>query len=611
MATHDRTATTELGNLVDRMSEGFVAVDEEWTVTVCNRRARTILDLSGADVIGVELWELLPEAVDTPLYERCQRAQELGTREIFETELTCLDAVLSVRCYPTDAGLSMYVRNVSLSRHRETELTRYATVVEAVSDGIVVFDESRTVTMVNEALETLLDVFRGRIIGRSVAELDECTALSEANVTTLADAVGAIQNGATERQLDLDVSHDDRSALGLRLVPLPTGSQGTVAGVVRDITDRYERERVVTALHDATQQLFERTEPRAICAAAVHTSADVLDLRISGIWLLDEEYNRLDPIAATSGARENFGGLPHFTDTAGPVWDVFRTGEPALHHDVDETTSGEAPELPVRSELIVPIGDRGVLLAGDPDADAFDEHDLELAELLAAHTEVALERSERERRLGSKTAELERREQRLRTVDRILEGPLDDVLADLEAAIADESDADERLATAARLLADASRIAGGPDDPIRKESCELADVADEAAEALEAASVLDARVDGTVRADPDRLVRLFVAFLRLAGDENATGDVAIDVPGEKSPRSDQLLVEIDGTVPTGDDPTAVDPSASDATASIELAVARRIVHDHGWTLDVESTTTATHVRLDDLTTLAIEDTTDA
>lgn len=597
MATHEppRTGVTEL---IDRMSEGFLAVDDSWQIELCNDRARRILQRSGSSITGRRLWNTLPELVGTPFEERCRRAMTEGFPEIFETTVTAFDLTLSVRCFPAEEGLSIYIQDISLSRHRETELTRYVTVVEAVSDGLVVFDDVGTVTMVNEALESLLDASRGVIVGESVSGLDAITQLDPEDVAALDAAVTAIHDGATDRQLEFHLADDpDRVALEARFVPLPTGSSQSVAGVFRDITARHERERVITTLHDATRQLFRTADTREICATAVHTSANVLDLQTSGIWLLDEEHNRLEPIAATDGAREHLGGLPQFTDTEGLVWDVFRAGDAELFHDVSGLAKRCEFDVPIRSELIVPIGDRGVLMAGDPAPDTFDDHDLDLAELLAAHTEVALERGEQERRSQSQTAALEHRNRRLETIGELVTGPIADQLDTLESSLSEADSGADSLEALSALLEDVGAIAGTSSDPTAKQACSLADCVAAATRRLESQVTVDVESAATLRADREQFVRLLVGLVRLVHDDSSR-PITVEVDSSPyCPRVDQLVVE------RSDRPSTTAAHGDETTRRIERAVVTRIARDHGWAIAYDPADPST-ASIEEITTLS-------
>ena len=61
----------------------------------------------------------------------------------------------------------------------------------------------------------------------------------------------------------------------------------------------------------------------------------------------------------------------------------------------------------MQSELLVPIGEYGLLRSGSVDARTFDENDVHGAEILAANTASALARAEREAELARTTSQLE------------------------------------------------------------------------------------------------------------------------------------------------------------------------------------------------------------
>ncbi|MFC6730849.1 GAF domain-containing protein, partial [Natronoarchaeum mannanilyticum] len=239
---------------------------------------------------------------------------------------------------------------------------------------------------------------------------------------TFADAAAAVREGkASERRFSVYFEGADGRRVGdVQLVPLPVdGADGTV-GVIRDVTEREEYDRIVTALHDVSRRLFGADDEDEICAIAVEAAANLLDLELSGVWLLDEERNRLDPVAATARTHDEIGGLPHFAENEGLIWDVFRSGDAARYDDLREVDGVYNPGTPIRSELIVPIDDRGVLMAGEFRTDQFDDTDLELAGILASNVEAALDRTDRETLLRRRTEELERQRDRMGTVAAVL-----------------------------------------------------------------------------------------------------------------------------------------------------------------------------------------------
>lgn len=99
-------------------------------------------------------------------------------------------------------------------------------------------------------------------------------------------------------------------------------------------------------------------------------------------------------------------------DDLGPVdtgaaGEVFETGEPVLIDDATTNPVAEPAHESFRSGLVVPLGDRGTFAAVSDERAAFDETDLELAELLAASVGAAYDRIEARERLHRRQRDLD------------------------------------------------------------------------------------------------------------------------------------------------------------------------------------------------------------
>ncbi|PSQ09007.1 hypothetical protein BRC93_13905 [Halobacteriales archaeon QS_5_70_15] len=164
-------------------------------------------------------------------------------------------------------------------------------------------------------------------------------------------------------------------------------------------TDERRRERVLASLHDATRELMGAECEAEIADLAVRTARNVVGMPITGCWLYDEDEHALVPAASTPEVDALVGDSPTYREGEGLSWEVFEAGEPRVYADVSERPERYNPETPVRSEIVLPLGEHGVLNIGSPQADAFDDADVSLARVLAANTEAALDRAEREERL--------------------------------------------------------------------------------------------------------------------------------------------------------------------------------------------------------------------
>ncbi|MFC7095993.1 ATP-binding protein [Halobaculum marinum] len=136
---------------LDRLTDGFYAVDEEWRFVYLNERATELFvqtaDLDDEDVglLGRELWTLLPEAVGTPFHRRLIEAMETGDPLEVEEYYEPSDTWFQIRAYPGADGLTATVRDVT-EEHRKEETLRareesLRRITEAVSDPDLSFEE--------------------------------------------------------------------------------------------------------------------------------------------------------------------------------------------------------------------------------------------------------------------------------------------------------------------------------------------------------------------------------------------------------------------------------------------------------------------------------------
>ncbi|WP_238386878.1 PAS domain-containing protein [Natrialba swarupiae] len=412
--------------IVDRVTDAFFALDTDFRFTYVNDRAETLLKRSRDDLIGRVMWDEFPQTVETQFPDGFHRAMDEQVPVSFEIYHAQLETWFEAQAYPGEDGLSVYMRDVTERKRQETTIAQHAAVVEAVHDGIVTLDRDRRIVTVNAAIEEFLGVERDDLVGEHVEIVPELASIADEDAIEIGRAITDVDIGtAGRRQVEVpftDADGTDRMG-DFRFVPIEDDT-ATVAVVVRDVTDQHEYERIAASLHEITRWLLESDDPEEICAIAVHAGSDLLDLPISGVWLLEQEHGYLEPVAGTAGAHDEFGGLPRFHPNEGLVWEVFESGSVERFDDLEAVDGLYNRETPIRSEIIAPIGTRGVIMTGSLEADQFDETDVELVSTLAENTRAALDRADREQVLRKRTDELERQTERLEGVANVLSNDL-------------------------------------------------------------------------------------------------------------------------------------------------------------------------------------------
>ncbi|WP_115863081.1 bacterio-opsin activator domain-containing protein [Halorussus litoreus] len=238
---------------------------------------------------------------------------------------------------------------------------------------------------------------------------------------------------------------------------------GTVLYSCRDITKRKQRERALTQLHRTSRGLLYAETGPEIADRVVTDAASILPPAAAAVYQFDSEENALYPTAASDELIETLGTLPELRPDRGTVVSrAFVEGETRTA-DADTEANGGTPPgreqsmfAPLGDYVAVPLGDHGVFLAATTNGDSFDEIGEDVVELVAATTEAAFDRVERERELRDRDQRLQQQNEQLSQLNRVNEfiREIDQALVgaqsreNIEAAVCDRLTADDRFAFA-------------------------------------------------------------------------------------------------------------------------------------------------------------------
>ena len=116
LARTRREVPRQLRQLLDTVSDGFIALDENWTITYVNQHTEDrLLSLRkvAIEVVGKNFWEEFPEALGTPLEQQLRSARENQRPSVMELYSNRLESWLEFRCHPSPHGVTLFFRDVS------------------------------------------------------------------------------------------------------------------------------------------------------------------------------------------------------------------------------------------------------------------------------------------------------------------------------------------------------------------------------------------------------------------------------------------------------------------------------------------------------------------
>lgn len=407
----------------------------------------------------------------------------------------------------------------------------------------------------------------------------------------------------------------------LHVIPVEQTQDTVIYSVFADIDEQKRVERTLKKLHATTREMFGGESREEIAELATRAAIDILDFPNSGVRLYDSDANVLYPTAISDEATAAFGDRPPFGPGDGRVWEAFETGQPVVVDDLDavDTAVGYGD---LRSLLVVPLGDHGVMPLGSQEPNAFDETDLQLARVLAANVTVALDHAERTEQLRDRDAALQREIDRLEKfaglVSHDLRSPLSvatgrtDIarsLTDDEAVLAELDRVEDAHDRMSQLIEDLLALARQGRTVDRIESVPLAEAAERAWSTVDTANAtLDvADTSAAVDADPERLRTLLENLFANsvehgstdsrpeAGDSVEHGstdsrtDSGDDLTVSVGPLSNGFYVADDGSGFDIDPDEATDYGRSSTTTGtgFGLAIVREIAAAHGWEMSIE------------------------
>ena len=596
-------AQARLAALFENSPDMISTHDANGIIRDVNHRFCEELGYTDEEVVGRGVWTV-DQMVDPDDFSAQFAEIDTGDRFRTETEYQRRDgSTIPVEVHVVRLDLANNDRFVVISRDiserqaREQELARlkdrYQAFIEHSSDLLTVVDETGESQYVSPAADELF--------GYSPAELEGKNAFEyfhpddrERVYDTFTEMIE--QPGAVTERVEYRFQAADDSWVWVETIG-SNETATTIDGYVlttRDISRRKEHERQLEALHETAHELLIADSQKEIAAIAVEAARDIIGFDANVCNFYDANQDALVPISSTDEASDLSGSLPVFTGGESIAWRAFEQGTAQAIDDIHTDPDVYNPETPIRSELHLPLGEHGVLIAGSPRVAAFDQEDLALGKLLAKSITVSLDTLEQTERLRDREAKLSRQNHRLEQlasfVSHDLRNPLNVAEGHLELAREDRDN--EHLETVAQthdrmrtLINDLLTVARETEQITEYETVSIRDLSAECWNHVQTKqATLNDTATRRIQADRSRLKQLLENLFRNAV-EHGGEDVTVTV-GELS---DGFFIEDDGDgIPSEAQADIFEAGYSTATSGtgLGLTIVQQVVAGHDWDIRV-------------------------
>lgn len=323
----------------------------------------------------------------------------VGSRDIgaFGDRTKQLMELLGTNAVSVLDRLDQFHRVEERERQLKASEQKFRSLVEATPDPIFVADaETGEIVETNSAACAIRKQSREDIIGLHQMDLhpenesQQYEALFERHVE--AGRTGSrLPDGS---QIQLTTANGERVPVSISSRRVKLEDRTLIHGIYRDISERIRYERSLEELNRAVRDFIAADTDHEIANTTVRIAEDVIDVSGVAVYFYDDERGVLSPVAYSSGLEQLVGKVPDFTPGESIAWRVYANQEQEVFDDVRTDDEIYNPGTPIRSELICPLGEHGVVIAGDTASGMYDELTVDLMEIVASTAETALDRIE-------------------------------------------------------------------------------------------------------------------------------------------------------------------------------------------------------------------------
>ncbi|MBI3159711.1 MAG: PAS domain S-box protein [Chloroflexi bacterium] len=112
----------EASNILERVSDSFVALDAEWRYTYVNEKAAATFGRTPDQMIGKHIWTEFPEGIGQPFYHAYHKAMETQQPIAIEEYYSPYDRWFENRIYPSPDGLTIFFHDITEIKQTELAL---------------------------------------------------------------------------------------------------------------------------------------------------------------------------------------------------------------------------------------------------------------------------------------------------------------------------------------------------------------------------------------------------------------------------------------------------------------------------------------------------------
>jgi PAS domain S-box-containing protein len=266
--------TEQVENILDSITDGFIVLDNNLRYTYVNKRLSEIVAVPREELIGKYIWDIFPAAIGSETYIAFQQAldtQQFINNVDFYAPLNLWHENL---IYPSPAGLSVFVRDITLQKNNEELLERnrqanetQAAILNALPPNIALLDENYKIVTVNDSwkkfsLDNNLGMPNYGVGYNYLAFCERAMGMSAADGARIAKGIKNVVKGKRSTYcLEYPwISKNEMRWYQVMVAPIENNNYKGAVVIHTNITDRKQVEESLVQSEANLRSVFENTD---------------------------------------------------------------------------------------------------------------------------------------------------------------------------------------------------------------------------------------------------------------------------------------------------------------------------------------------------------------
>lgn len=248
--------TEELTDILDRITDGFIAVDNNYVYTYANKKIGEMTGKKPEELIGKKVWEVFPDAVGSKTYHAFLRAMEQQEYITITDHFEPLQLWQENHIYPSRKGLSVFIRDISARMRAEKEIDKVRSLADKLIDSLpgvfYFYDENGKFIRWNQQFEEVTGYS-----GEEIAEMHPSEFFAKDQKEYIVERItNVFEHGENDAEADLLHKNGTRTPHYFKAIRLEYDGRPCLLGTGISVTEKKKAEEELKLSEQKYRLLF-------------------------------------------------------------------------------------------------------------------------------------------------------------------------------------------------------------------------------------------------------------------------------------------------------------------------------------------------------------------